>query len=69
MSDKLDDQSIEALKAISIICKYLADQWIAEGCRTNPQWGCSSCEAVELDRRLQMLAAEIRDGAGIAIHI
>lgn len=68
MSEELDQQSVEALKAISVLSKYLAEQWIAEGCRTNAQWGCASCEAVELDRKLQMLAADIRFSAGIPIQ-
>jgi len=69
MSETMDEVDVKALQAIRTLTEYLNTQWISEGCRTHPQWGCASCEAVELERQLGMLAHEIRENAGVAGHI
>ena len=57
----MDDDDKAALKAIDEIRRYLATALISEGCVSEPCIGCISCNAVELDRKLQALANFIGD--------
>lgn len=52
---------LEAIEAIRVVRKYLREQWISEGCQTHQVWGCASCQAVRLDRDLEVLASEMMD--------
>ncbi len=52
----MTDSSIkDVIAAIGIIQQYLRDDFIVEECRNEPTEGCASCEAVELERRLEWL--------------
>lgn len=66
---QLDAEDSVALAAIDVLVGYLGKAWITPGCRSHPQIGCASCEMVELEQKLLMLAAEIRESADIPAHI
>ena len=68
-NDAVDPGDIELLQAIRVVQRHLRQEWISEGCRVRPAWGCASCQAVELDRQLDMLAAETRENHDIPPHI
>ncbi len=52
----MTDSSIkDVIAAIGIIQQYLRDDFIVEECRNEPTEGCASCEAVELELRLEWL--------------
>lgn len=50
-----------ALRAIEHVQQYLRDAYIVDGCRTLPSFGCASCEAIALERQLELVAADIRE--------
>lgn len=63
--EALDADDREALAAIARVQKHLRDAWIVDECRERPSIGCASCEMIDLERRLEMLATEIKENAGI----
>ena len=50
---------VELEKAVAVIKTYLRKEFIVEECRKAPCFGCASCEAVSLERRLDGLLAVI----------
>ncbi len=61
----LDGDDREALAAIARVQRHLRDAWIVDECRENPSIGCASCDMIDLEKRLEMLATEIKENAGI----
>lgn len=52
---------VEILSCIDKIRYFLTEQYIVEGCRQHRALGCVSCQAIEIDRALELLASEITD--------
>lgn len=51
------------LKAIAIVRKGLAEDWISDGCRSGPPTiGCVSCQMRILDQYMKALATEYEAG-------
>ncbi len=46
-------------QAVDVVKAYLRQEFIVEECRKAPCFGCASCEAVSLERRLDALLAVI----------
>lgn len=52
-------KSEDVLVAIALVQDYLRKEYIVDECREEPAEGCVSCEAVELERRLDEFAKMI----------
>lgn len=63
--EALDADDREALAAIARVQKHLRDAWIVDECRESPSIGCASCEMIDLEKRLEMLATDIKENAGV----
>lgn len=48
-------------EAVEIIKAHLLSEWIAEGCRTDAAFGCTSCQAVRLSADLDALVLWLDD--------
>lgn len=47
--------------ALDVVVRYLREQYIVDGCRTERVFGCASCEAIDLEQRLIALGREIME--------
>lgn len=56
-----DREPKDILAAIVLVQDYLRSEYIVDECRADPTAGCASCDAVELERRLDALAEMIAD--------
>lgn len=54
-------EEIGILACIDKVRHYLAVNYIVDGCRQHRALGCASCQAVEIDRALELLASEVTD--------
>lgn len=52
-------EEAELRKAVDVVKAYLRREFIVDECRGAPCFGCASCEAVSLERRLDALLAVI----------
>ena len=51
-----DDQVMEAIR---LLRDHLQEEWISDGCKSEPAMYCASCHAVELERKLLMFETEL----------
>jgi len=54
MADQLDNN--EVIAAIRLVQAFLRQEFISEGCYDEAVFGCTSCMAVELERKLEGVA-------------
>lgn len=57
----LNDAVKDVLAAFILIQNYLRDEFICEECRTDPAEACVSCQAVDLEQRLELFKEWITD--------
>ncbi|MCP5082233.1 MAG: hypothetical protein GY948_11105 [Alphaproteobacteria bacterium] len=49
------------IASIRVVQQHLRDEWISDGCREHQCFGCPSCNALDMERRLEGLVNSIKD--------